>query len=41
MVWGEAEERWLHVDPGETVDKPLVYEAGWGEITCVDIKYFY
>ena len=30
-VWSEAEERWLHVDPGETVDKPLVYEAGWGK----------
>ena len=30
-VWSEAENRWLHVDPGETVDKPLVYEAGWGK----------
>jgi len=30
-VWSEAEDRWLHVDPGETVDKPLVYEAGWGK----------
>ena len=30
-VWSEAESRWLHVDPGETVDKPLVYEAGWGK----------
>jgi len=30
-VWSKAEERWLHVDPGETVDKPLVYEAGWGK----------
>ena len=35
MVWSKAEARWLHVDPGETVDKPLVYEAGWGEIVCV------
>ena len=30
-VWSQAESRWLHVDPGETVDKPLVYEAGWGK----------
>jgi len=30
-VWSEAESRWLHVDPGETVDKPLVYEVGWGK----------
>ena len=30
-VWSEAENRWLHVDPGETVDHPLVYEAGWGK----------
>lgn len=30
-VWSEAENRWLHVDPGETVDKPLVYEVGWGK----------
>merc|ERR1719427_2214574 len=30
-VWSKAEARWLHVDPGETVDKPLVYEAGWGK----------
>jgi len=30
-VWSKAEQRWLHVDPGETVDKPLVYEAGWGK----------
>jgi len=30
-VWSEAEQRWLHVDPGEAVDKPLVYEAGWGK----------
>ena len=30
-VWSPAESRWLHVDPGETVDKPLVYEAGWGK----------
>ena len=31
QVWSDAEDRWLHVDPGETVDKPLVYEAGWGK----------
>ena len=31
QVWSEAEARWLHVDPGETVDQPLVYEAGWGK----------
>ena len=30
-VWSPAEDRWLHVDPGEAVDKPLVYEAGWGK----------
>ena len=24
QVWSEAEARWLHVDPGETVDQPLV-----------------
>merc|ERR1719427_535643 len=30
-VWSEAENRWLHVDPRETVDHPLVYEAGWGK----------
>ena len=30
-VWSEAESCWLHVDPGETMDKPLVYEAGWGK----------
>jgi len=30
-VWSETEQRWMHVDPGEAVDKPLVYEAGWGK----------
>ena len=30
-VWSQAEARWLHVDPGEALDKPLVYEAGWGK----------
>ena len=27
------------MDPGETVDKPLVYEAGWGRITQLNSSH--
>lgn len=30
--WSEASERWVHIDPGEGIlDKPLLYEKGWGK----------
>ena len=29
-VWSETESRWLHVDPGEGVDRPLIYEVRIG-----------
>uniref|UniRef100_A0A8C4QB46 Peptide-N(4)-(N-acetyl-beta-glucosaminyl)asparagine amidase n=1 Tax=Eptatretus burgeri TaxID=7764 RepID=A0A8C4QB46_EPTBU len=30
-VYSQAQKRWLHCDPGEGCDKPLLYEVGWGK----------
>jgi len=31
-IWSSSQERWIHVDSCEaTVDKPLLYEVGWGK----------
>ncbi|XP_078460267.1 peptide-N(4)-(N-acetyl-beta-glucosaminyl)asparagine amidase isoform X1 [Lampetra fluviatilis] len=30
-VYSESQARWLHCDPGEGFDKPLLYELGWGK----------
>uniref|UniRef100_UPI00358FAF0F peptide-N(4)-(N-acetyl-beta- glucosaminyl)asparagine amidase isoform X2 n=1 Tax=Myxine glutinosa TaxID=7769 RepID=UPI00358FAF0F len=30
-AYSQAQKRWLHCDPGEGCDKPLLYEVGWGK----------
>jgi peptide-N4-(N-acetyl-beta-glucosaminyl)asparagine amidase len=31
-IYSKSQKRWLHIDPCEAaLDKPLVYEHGWGK----------
>lgn len=51
-VYSNSQKRWLHADPCEnTLDKPLLYEHGWGKglsyviafsrFECVDVSWRY
>lgn len=39
-IWSTQQQRWVHCDPCETaLDKPLMYEKGWGKKLSYVIAY--